>query len=147
MKLINEQNPTSKTLSSIAKFLGKFPKGIEKRFQELGISGTEYKGRIWYSEEEINKLTSYLNDSELPKEYKYSIYDFKKDLNKDYGTINRCLNYLNIKGFTTLQNKTFYTNDDRLKLFKFINSHSSNEIQQILAKKILSIKIMGKIIL
>lgn len=46
MRLKNELNPTSKTLSSIAKSLKKFPQGIQKRFDELGIKGTDTLG--WY---------------------------------------------------------------------------------------------------
>src|SRR5574344_605067 len=77
MRLKNESDPNAKTLSSIAKSLKKFPQGIQKRFNELGIKGTEYKGRVWYSEKEINQLKEYLDKSEVPTEYKYSIYDFK----------------------------------------------------------------------
>lgn len=134
MKLKNELNPTSKTLSSIAKSLKKFPQGIQKRFDELGIKGTEYKGRIWYTVEEVGKLKEYLNDSEVPTEYKYSIYDFKKELNRDYGTIKRCIDYLQIKGFTDLHNKTFYNEVEKNNLYEFINSKTSSEIQQILAE-------------
>ena len=134
MKLKNELNPTSKTLSSIAKSLKKFPQGIQKRFDELGIKGTEYKGRIWYTIEEVEKLKEYLNNSEVPSEYKYSIYDFKKELNKDYGTIKRCIDCLGIKGFTDLHNKTFYNEQEKNRLYNFINIASPYELQQLLAK-------------
>ena len=130
----NELDPKAKTLSSIAKSLKKFPQGIQKRFDELGISGTEYKSRIWYSEKEINQLKEYLNTSEVPTEYKYSIYDFKKELNKDYGTIKRCADYLEIKGFTDLHNKTFYNEEEKNKIYEFVNSYSAYDLQQLLAK-------------
>ena len=78
MKLKNDKNPTSKTLSSIAKSLGKFPKGIEKYFKELNIQGENYKDKIWYTQEEIELLKSYITSKEKPSEYKYSIYAFKK---------------------------------------------------------------------
>ena len=134
MRLKNELDPNAKTLSSIAKSLKKFPQGIQKRFDELGIKGTEYKGRVWYSEKEINQLKEYLDKSEIPTEYKYSIYDFKKDLNKDYGTIKRCVDCLGIKGFTDLHNKTFYNEQEKNKLYNFINIASPYELQQLLAK-------------
>lgn len=134
MRLKNELNPTSKTLSSIAKSLKKFPQGIQKRFDELGIKGTEYKGRIWYTVEEVEKLKEYLNNSEVPTEYKYSIYDFKKDLNKDYGTIKRCIDCLEIKGFTDLHTRTFYNEQEKNKLYNFVNISSPYELQQLLAK-------------
>ena len=134
MRLKNELDPNAKTLSSIAKSLKKFPQGIQKRFNELGIKGIEYKGRVWYSEKEINQLKEYLDKSEVPTEYKYSIYDFKKDLNKDYGTIKRCADCLGIKGFTDLHNKTFYNEQEKNKLYNFINIASPYELQQLLAK-------------
>ena len=134
MRLKNELNPTAKTLSSVAKALKKFPKGIQKRFDELGIKGTEYKGRIWYSVEEVEKLKKYLNDSEVPSEYKYSIYDFKKELNKDYGTIKRCVNCLGVKGFTDLHGRTFYNEQEKNQLYDFINIATPYELQQLLAK-------------
>ena len=134
MRLKNELDTNAKTLSSIAKSLKKFPQGIQKRFDELGISGTEYKGRIWYSEKEINQLKEYLNKSEVPTEYKYSIYNFKKELNKDYGTIKRCADYLEIKGFTDLHNKTFYNEEEKNKIYEFINFYSAYDLQQLLAK-------------
>lgn len=79
MRIINDKNPNAKTLSSIAKTLGRFPKGIEKYFKELNIKGTEYKNKIWYSEQEIESLVKYIKSKEKPSEYKYSIYDFKKN--------------------------------------------------------------------
>ena len=134
MKLRNDLDPTSKTLSSIAKSLKKFPQGIQKRFNELGIKGTVYKGHIWYTVEEVERLKEYLNNSEVPSEYKYSIYDFKKELNKDYGTIKRCIDCLEIKGFTDLHNKTFYNEQEKNRLYNFINIASPYELQQLLAK-------------
>ena len=118
MRLKNESDPKAKTLSSVAKSLKKFPQGIQKRFDELRIRGTEYKGRIWYSEKEVEQLKEYLEQNANHAEYKYSIYDFKKDLNKDYGTIKRCADYLGIKGFTDLHNKTFYNEEEKLKILE-----------------------------
>ena len=134
MKLINKSDPTSKTLYSIAKFLKKFPQGIQKRFDELGIKGTEYNGRIWYSQNEIERLKEYIEKSEIPLEYKYSINNFKNELNRDYGTIRRIFDYLEIKGYTDLHNKTFYNEEEKQKLYEFNSKYSPLEIQRILSK-------------
>lgn len=117
----------------IAKRLGKFPHGIESYFSRLNIVPTEINKRLWYTNDDFNRLVEYTN-SFSDTSSMMSLYDISEKLKLDYGTVKRCADYLNINPHTDIHNKKYYSSSDFESISNFTSSHTDSERQIILAQ-------------